>query len=134
MVNYQNSKIYKLWSDESDCLYIGSTTQPLHRRLSEHMSDMKSGRRCTSTKMREHSNIRIELVEKFPCDSKEDLVAREGHYIRVNRDSVLNKYIAGRTDKEYETDNREKIIKQKKEYYVDNRESIRNQRKDYRET
>ena len=38
-------------------------------------------------------------IEKFPCDSKEELRKREGHYIKEM--GTLNTLIAGRTNKEY---------------------------------
>ena len=40
----------------------------------------------------------IELLENYPCTTKEELRAREGHYIREM--GTLNKYIAGRTPEE----------------------------------
>jgi hypothetical protein len=36
MPNYQNAKIYKLWSPEGDDIYIGSTTQSLAVRKAGH--------------------------------------------------------------------------------------------------
>jgi hypothetical protein len=33
MPDYKNGKIYKLWSHEGDDIYIGSTVQPLYKRL-----------------------------------------------------------------------------------------------------
>ena len=59
-------------------------------------------------------NCNIELVEYCKCDSKDELVRREGEIIK-NSDCV-NKQIAGRTKKEYQQDNREQILEQKREY------------------
>ena len=36
MPNYQNGKIYKIHSYQTDDIYIGSTTNTLSRRFSEH--------------------------------------------------------------------------------------------------
>ena len=33
---YQNGKIYKIWSMETDEIYVGSTCQPLHKRMYDH--------------------------------------------------------------------------------------------------
>ena len=47
MVNYQNSKIYKLINDElPDKIYIGSTTRKLSLRLAEHKQNYKKNRFC----------------------------------------------------------------------------------------
>ena len=47
-------------------------------------------------------NFYIELVENYPCNTKEELMAREGHYIRER--ATLNHMIAGRTEKEWRED------------------------------
>ena len=42
MVNYANSKVYKIWSTQGDKIYIGSTTKPyLCQRMDKHRSDYK---------------------------------------------------------------------------------------------
>lgn len=128
MVNYQESKIYKLWSDQSDLLYIGSTTQPLARRLSSHLSGIKREDSKTYIDMKTHTNIRIELIEYYPCNTKEELLAREGFFIRQFRSQILNYLIAGRTRKEYEAEyrknNQQEINKYKRNYRQKNREEI----------
>lgn len=133
MVNYQLGKIYKLWSDESDMMYIGSTTQPLHKRLAGHKSDTGRGRSKTYIAMQNHPNIRIELIENFPCNSKDELTAREGHYIRLNKDQLLNKAVPGRTREEYEQDNREHITERSRLYQQTNFEVLAQKRREYRE-
>jgi hypothetical protein len=40
---YHNGKIYKLVNDVDDKVYIGSTCQPLYKRLYEHKNDCKKG-------------------------------------------------------------------------------------------
>ena len=61
-------------------------------------------------------NCKFFLVELYPCKSKEELEAREGYYIR-NYDCV-NKYIHGRTSKQYYNDNKNKL----KEFYINNKD------------
>jgi len=48
MPNYQNSKIYKVWSPQTDEVYIGSTTQPLSKRMVQHRTDYKTNRSRSS--------------------------------------------------------------------------------------
>jgi hypothetical protein len=53
-------------------------------------------------------------MKNFPCENKEQLNKREGEIIREI--GTLNKKIAGRTQKEYIEDNKDKIKEYKKEY------------------
>ena len=52
--------------------------------------------------------IGIELFENFPCNSKEELNKKEGQVIREI--GTINKQTAGRTNKEWYEDNKEKSI------------------------
>jgi hypothetical protein len=124
MPDYKNGKIYKLWSPEGDEIYIGSTINSLAKRLGQH----KGNQDCNSKYLFEkYTDIRIELMEEYPCDNKMELNKKEGEYIRNNE--CLNRCIAGRTDKEYREANREKILK----HYEANKEKILEQQKEYRE-
>jgi predicted GIY-YIG superfamily endonuclease len=45
MPDYSNAKIYKLVSDKTAMIYIGSTTKKLHERLSGHNTDFTKNHR-----------------------------------------------------------------------------------------
>jgi len=83
MVNYQLGKIYKIVDNTNGNVYIGSTCEPtLARRLAGHIGNYKkylNGKYhyVTSFKILENNNYDMVLIEKFPCDSKEELHARE---------------------------------------------------------
>ena len=115
MEKYQNSKIYNIVSKSSDLVYYGSTYCKLSYRLSGHKSDYKSylnGKRNyrSSYELMKLGDAQIILVEDFPCDTKKELLAREGYYIRNNE--CINKYVPGRrTRKEYYQNNKEEISK-----------------------
>ena len=110
MPDFKNGKIYKLWSPEGDDIYIGSTTQTLSRRKGKHKTIYNSNKSYSSKILFEkYNDVRIELIEEFPCDNKQQLNAREGHYIRTL--NCVNKQIPGRTRKEYLENNKEEIIK-----------------------
>jgi hypothetical protein len=84
MPNYQNAKIYKLWSPEGDDIYIGSTTQSLAVRKAGHKYG-GNNKKCSSKILFEkYNDVRIELLECCPCDNKEELTKQEGEYIRNN--------------------------------------------------
>ena len=49
MVNYRNSKVYKIWSTQGENIYIGSTTkQYLCQRMDKHRSNYKAFQNGTS--------------------------------------------------------------------------------------
>jgi len=139
MVNYGNSKIYKIEPiceyDEGD-IYIGSTTKEyLSKRFVQHKADYvgwkKEKRHFISVfeifEKYGVENCKISLLESYPCDSKDFLNAKEGEYIRST--SCINKRIAGRTHKEYYQDNKEQIIQRKNEYYAENKNIINEKRR-----
>ena len=128
MPDYKNGKIYKLWSPQGDEIYIGSTVNTLARRKSLHKSKMNC---CSKLLFEKYDDVRIELIEEFPCENKMELNKREGQHMRNN--TCINKYIAGRTIKEYHEDNKEKIKQYQKEWYEDNKEKILEKMKEYYE-
>ena len=102
MPNYQLGKIYKIVHYTNNNNYIGSTCEPiLARRLAGHVSDYKcylnnKKKYITSFKVLENSNYNIVLIEEYPCDTKDQLLARERYYIDTldcvnkNRAGILN--------------------------------------------
>ena len=153
MKDYLKGKIYKIVCNLTNLTYIGSTCEPtLARRLASHVGDyMKwlngKHRFITSFKIIEGGNYNIILVEECPCESSDQLHARERHYIETVE--CVNKVIPTRSMKEWKEINKEKIkecekiyreankdhIKvRKKQYNEDNKEHIKEYKKEYRET
>jgi hypothetical protein len=132
MVNYGESKIYRIVCNTTGLVYYGSTLNRLSRRLGQHKASYKgfkngSGKFLTSYKVLENDNFEIILVENCPCNSKEELHARERFYIENNE--CVNIVVPLRTAQEYEIDNHEKRLK----YYADNREKINERHKEYQQ-
>jgi len=126
MPDYKNGKIYKIWSPHGDDIYIGSTTQPLYKRLSGH----KHNRLCSSKILFEkYTDVKIELIESYPCENKDELNKREGEYIRNN--ICVNRCVAGRTKQQHYEDNKEKNKEKKKDYRENNKEKINEYNKEY---
>ena len=91
MVNYQDGKIYKIECMTTHLVYYGATCEPhLSRRLAGHRSTFerfnreKSKNYSTSFEVLKHGNYCISLVEKYACNSKDELASREKYYIATN--------------------------------------------------
>ena len=125
MPNYQNSKIYQIipvCEHEEGDVYIGATTRNLSERMATHR---KITNPCRSSHLFTKygvENCVIELIELYPCNSKEELKQREGTIIRER--NCVNKVIPNRTKKEWETINRDKILGYQKIYFQKNKEYI----------
>ena len=148
MPNYQEGKIYKIYNTINDDIYVGSTTQKLCERMREHRSSSNDKYKKHYPIYKEFSehgveNFFIELIEKCPCNDKDELRRTEGKYIRGLKPS-LNMLIAGRGPKEryvdnkemfkqYYNDNKEHALQKAKDRYEKNKEQVLEHRKQYKE-
>jgi hypothetical protein len=118
MVNYSNSKIYKIVpTNGDDICYIGSTTkQYLSQRMDAHRSVFKQwqknnkAEKTSSVELFDKyglENCKIVLIENFPCNSKDELEKREGEWIKkincINKRGAGGISISGMVGKERET-------------------------------
>lgn len=135
MVNYKNGKIYRIDCLSTGKVYIGSTTkETVAQRLAEHVSVFKRWKagktNYTSFQIIEQGNYKITLIESYPCNSKDELSAREGHYIRTME--CVNKQTPGLTKKESFKKWYDSHEEQRKEYYEANKEQLLEKHKEYR--
>lgn len=79
MPNYQLGKIYSIKSPNTNKVYIGSSTVSLEKRFAQHKLQNNS---CTSKEIIDARDSYIELLENYPCQSREELNRREGEIIR----------------------------------------------------
>ena len=133
---YNKSLLYTIRSPATEQYYIGSTTQKLCKRFSDHNINYKAYLKgsfpfITSFKIIELGDAYIELLEEISCENRNQLVKREGDLIREHKANCVNRNIAGRTHKEYYFDNSDKILEKMKQYYIDNNDKISEQRKEY---
>jgi len=124
-MDYKNGKIYRLVCEETGRQYIGSTCTTLVKRLHNHN---KKTNNCTS---RHLINPKIFLIQDYPCDRKEQLTARERHFIETM--DCVNVQKPGRTKYEWYKDNREQILEYKKEWREENSDYLKEKSKKYRE-
>lgn len=138
MVNYQKGKIYRIVSNHTDQVYIGSTCNPLSKRMAKHRCDYKryvAGNRLhkiTSFDILQYDDAAIVLIEDCPCENKDQLSMRERFHIESTPNCV-NKQIPGRTLAEYLEDNTERITERDKIYREKNSEKIKEYKKTFRE-
>ncbi len=120
---YFDSKIYKIYSDKTDLIYIGSTTQELYRVLNNHKNKYI---RQTNKLLEIDENIKIKLIKYCSCKSKKELKLEQQKYIKENEGNYLND---DKTEEEIKEQNKEKQKKWKEE----NKEEIKEKSKIYRE-
>ena len=89
---YETGKIYKLIHC-NEIIYIGCTYHTLDHRLKQHIYVAETGK--GKTKLNEFmrkidpKEVIIELIEKFPCESKRQLELREKEVIYEHRHKLL---------------------------------------------
>lgn len=84
MPDYSKGKIYKIVS-ENNSVYIGSTTQILEKRMSQHKSKLD----CSCYLLGCLDYCYIELIEEVISDNKEDLLKKEREYIKKYRENKI---------------------------------------------
>lgn len=129
VVDYEYGKIYKIWSPLTDKIYIGSTTQPLCNRMSNHRTCYKlwlkgyvrpSGMpasNCSSFRILEiDPDCKIELLKKFPCNNKTELENEEraimdllDNCVNVNKGKSFDPEYMKNYKKKYWSENKDKI-------------------------
>ncbi len=125
---YQGSKLYKIISNLSDDIYIGSTCEKyLSNRLGKHRSDYKrylEGKESytSSYELLKLSHYEIILIENYPCNNKDELKARESYWIKQL--DCVNKNIPGRTHKQWLDDNKVHCKEYAKEHYEKNKVTV----------
>jgi len=140
MPNYANSIIYTIKIKDDNSVYIGSTTQVLKERFTQHKNPKETT--SVSKYIKEKYNgdwsvVFIEEYEKYPCSCKKDLNNKEGEIIRLFKDNqeynCLNEIIQGRDKKQYYIDNKEYIDKKNKEYGYKHKEEAKERNKKHYE-
>jgi predicted GIY-YIG superfamily endonuclease len=128
MVNYNNGKMYKIEpisGREDGDVYVGTTTcKYLSQRMTQHRSGYKSWKNGKSSNFTSFilfdkygvENCKIQLLELVNVKTKDELIAREGFYIRTL--NCVNKVIPDRTKEEYYFTNKKEICAQKKLFMI----------------
>lgn len=91
-----NGKIYILRSNQTNKVYIGSTTRDLKTRLIEHQSkyrrmndyDVKKGIYRKSNEIMKHDDVYIELIKNYVCGNRKKLWREEMRILNMFSNAV----------------------------------------------
>lgn len=136
-VSFSQAVIYKIVCKDLTIpdTYVGSTTNFIKRKYM-HRHNATSDLSCCGHYL-VYDKIKkcggwdnwemIELCKADECTNLQELHKKEREYLE-KLEATLNKFIPGRTIKEYHEDNKEK----QKEYYQNNKEKINEYHREYR--
>jgi len=138
MVNYKLGKIYRLECNVTGLVYVGSTCEPtLAKRLTKHVAVYRSYLKGTfnyvsSFKILENDDYDIILIEKYPCNDRDELHSRECYFsnqidcvnIRKNQGAINRSGGRQEYDKAYRELNKDKIKEYDKAYRELNKDKI----------
>ena len=145
---YSKAVIYKIYNiDEPEKFYVGSTANSIWRRFYNHKAMSK---KCKSFFYTEVNRIgwdkfKIEVIENFPCNNKQELFAEEER-IRSETKAYYNTLRAYITEEQranyysqhkeeryqYRTQHKQEITKYQKKYYKTHKEQILERQKELR--
>ena len=133
MPEYKNGKIYQIVCNITGETYIGSTVRSLEERLQGHKK-MREGHEV-SKQIVERGDYYIELLETYPCESRNELLLKETEYQKnIN---CINKVFACRTRKEYLEENKERVYAIQRlysaKYRNDNKQLLKEKEVAYRD-
>ena len=128
-MDYSSGKIYAIIDNTSDAVYIGSTKKTLELRLKHHTST----RCCSSRVIIDNGDYRIQVLEDYPCETRDQLRWREQYWLELipninqnraintredtkRKDNEYNKNHAGRY-KEWKENNRDHVKEYAKDRY-----------------
>jgi GIY-YIG catalytic domain len=86
MSKYLQGKIYKLTSIHTNEIYVGSTCYKyLSQRLKIHKYDYinKPEHNVSCYKLFKLGDVKIELIENYPCNSSQELCMREQYWLET---------------------------------------------------
>ena len=127
-MDYTRGKIYKISSDATDKIYIGSTTKDLKQRLKKHKDNYYNylkGHYKSNVAVFDifklNGCVSIDLIETFSCSSAQMLRTKEQEImeIEIYRDKLINK---NRAIKKTPLE----LKKYGKEYYEQTKEAKKN--------
>jgi len=94
--DFKNAKIYKIYKDINDVIYVGSTCDILSKCMSKCRVKSKSRVNWSYDKFYmmiriSYINGKIELIENFPCNNADELICKKNEVIDKLINEIKNK-------------------------------------------
>ena len=119
---YQNGKIYKIISSQTDKIYVGSTCETLRRRFNRHKN--RQSHYISSNEIIKYEDAKIILLEDYSCDNKRELEEKEREYILLYKNICVNMIIPAGNRAEYHKNIYSKTESYKQFKYSDRKQNI----------
>lgn len=104
----KNGVVYMLYAEEYPKVYIGSTINPISKRLANHRQFLRNT--CKSKTLFENGKtVKYKILHAQQVENRSELFNKEREYIEKYKEYCLNKNIPMRTSKEYYQDNKEHL-------------------------
>ncbi len=131
MSKYRQGIVYKLYSPNTNLVYIGCSTQGIKTVLSSVRAYYNQGRKCMSNKIVEAGDMRGVVLATYNDISITDLRKKLSVFQVAYSDESVNKSRAGRTPKLRYEDRKDKIQAhyQANKEYILKQSALRNMRK-----
>jgi len=94
MVNYKETKIFMIYNDVNDKIYINYTTRKLYLVLTMLKYYIKNKKSCIHFKdlVKLNGNFNIKLIESYSCKSKEEVNNRIKYWKNIYKDRLMTDY------------------------------------------
>lgn len=130
-----SGRIYVLRSPSTPKVYVGSTTKKITRRFQNHLSDFSRYQRgmCKykpTFDIIQHEDAVIELLEEISFENRQELLNRERHHLKQFVGHSVNVREPGRSIREWQNDNRDKLRANNRRHYYKHRDDILQKRRD----
>lgn len=124
MRDFSKAYIYKLVSNKTNKIYIGSSCDDVKKRYSNHKNQNCL---CSSKILFELGDVEIKIIEYYPCSNEDELYKREQFYLDKYKNIIVNKKKAFIFDNDKEITEEKKIYQKKysKKYREENKEKIK---------
>jgi hypothetical protein len=132
-MEYQSGKVYKIYiPGMEEVCYIGSTIISIEERFAVHKSSSKSDCKykfASAVLFNDGNEPVVELVEAFPCNSKQELLERERYWLDKHPDAINKNLPIHLTDEERYNARKEAVLK----YHRANKEKVYAKTQEWRE-
>ena len=124
---FNHSQVYKIVCRVTNLVYIGSTTQELNKRLSDHKSHYNqylAGKYgyVTSFEIIKNNDYYIKKIKSYNFDNNAELLIKETYWTK--KYNCENKNVPNRSKAQYYIDKKVEITEYRVNYYQAKRDEI----------